>query len=55
MFYSLNTFCLPRDPLKHILACYNRFQPQHRAMIKEMAMTWCLLDLTTAILEQVSR
>ena len=53
MYYSLNTFCLPPGPLSHSEYIFGNMAPQHKSLIKSVAVQFSFADLTFDIVDHI--
>jgi len=53
MFWSQNSFYLPRGPLPHTQFYFGNVLPQHKALISSIGIQFSLLDLTDEVLAAV--
>lgn len=53
IFYSTNTFHMPRGQLQDTLILYNTLCPEHKACMKRVQITLGIADLTPSVLEEI--
>ncbi|KAL8934490.1 MAG: hypothetical protein Q9211_005197 [Gyalolechia sp. 1 TL-2023] len=53
MFYSHNTFYLPHGPLSYTKGYFDQLQPDHRKLIRKMAVEITIWDLDIAAFDEI--